>query len=95
MKKMTIILMIFVTGLFVVQSCTTDPYTREKQTSRTVWGSVIGGAAGAAAGAATGRDSESRRKRALIGLGIGALAGSRGRLHGPPEFAQAAARPRA
>jgi len=75
MKKMTIILMIFVTGLFVFQSCTTDPYTREKQTSRTVWGSVIGGAAGAAAGAATGRDSESRRKRALIGLGIGALAG--------------------
>lgn len=75
MKKTTIILMIFVTGLFAVQSCTTNPYTRERQTSRTVWGSVIGGAAGAAAGAATGRDSESRRKRALIGLGVGALAG--------------------
>ncbi len=75
MKKTTIILMMLVTAVFAVQSCTTDPYTREGQTSRTVWGSVIGGAAGAAAGAATGRDSESRRKRALIGLGVGALAG--------------------
>lgn len=74
-KTTTFILLILVTGLPAVQSCTTDPYTREQQTSRTVWGSVIGGAAGAAAGAATGRDSESRRKRALIGLGIGALAG--------------------
>ncbi|MCK9264049.1 MAG: OmpA family protein [Desulfomonilia bacterium] len=74
-KTTTFILLILVTGLPAVQSCTTDPYTRERQTSRTVWGSVIGGAAGAAAGAATGRDSESRRKRALIGLGIGALAG--------------------
>jgi outer membrane protein OmpA-like peptidoglycan-associated protein len=75
MKKTTIILMILVTAVFAVQSCTTDPYSRERRTSRTVWGSVIGGAAGAAAGAATGRDSESRRKRALIGLGVGALAG--------------------
>ncbi len=75
MKKTTIFLTILVTAVFAVQSCTTDPYTRERQTSRTVWGSVIGGAAGAAAGAATGRDSESRRKRALIGLGVGALAG--------------------
>lgn len=74
-KTTTFILLILVTGLPAVQSCTTDPYTRERQTSRTVWGSVIGGAAGAAAGAATGRDSESRRKRALIGLGVGALAG--------------------
>lgn len=74
-KTTTFILLILVTGLPAVQSCTTDPYTREQQTSRTVWGSVIGGAAGAAAGAATGRDSESRRKRALIGLGVGALAG--------------------
>ena len=75
MKKTTIILMILVTAVFAVQSCTTDPYSRERRTSRTVWGSVIGGAAGAAAGAATGRDSESRRERALIGLGVGALAG--------------------
>jgi len=75
MKRTSIILMIFMIGIFTVQSCTTDPYTRERQTSRTVWGSIIGGAAGAAAGAATGSDSESRRKRALIGLGVGALAG--------------------
>lgn len=75
MKKASTILVTIILGIFVLQSCTTSPYTGEKKTSKTVWGSVIGGAAGAAAGAATGRDSESRRKRALIGAGVGALAG--------------------
>jgi outer membrane protein OmpA-like peptidoglycan-associated protein len=75
MKKASSILVIIILGIFVLQSCTTNPYTGERKTSKTVWGSVIGGAAGAAAGAATGRDSESRRKRALIGAGVGALAG--------------------
>lgn len=75
MKKASSVCMIIILGIFVLQSCTTNPYTGQRQTSKTVWGSVIGGAAGAAAGAATGRDSESRRKRALIGAGVGALAG--------------------
>ncbi|HQJ09769.1 MAG TPA: OmpA family protein [Deltaproteobacteria bacterium] len=55
--------------------CTTDPFTGEKKMSKTGWGSIIGGVGGAALGAATGHDSESRRKRALIGAGVGALAG--------------------
>jgi len=76
MKKASSLLAIVLLGIFALQSCTTDPYTGERKTRKTVWGSVIGGAAGAAAGAATGRDSESRRKRALIGAGIGALAGA-------------------
>lgn len=75
MKKAYLLITMVIMGVFVLQSCTTDPYTGERKTRKTVWGSVIGGAAGAAAGAATGRDSESRRKRALIGAGVGALAG--------------------
>lgn len=75
MKKASSTLIIVILAIFALQSCTTSPYTGERKTSKTVWGSVIGGAAGAAAGAATGRDSESRRKRALIGAGVGALAG--------------------
>ena len=75
MKRATVVLIMLITAIFTVQACTTDPYTRERQAGKTVWGAVIGGAAGAAAGAATGRDSESRRKRALIGLGVGTLAG--------------------
>ncbi len=75
MKKALFLLIFFLMGAVALQSCTTNPYTGERQTRKAVWGSVIGGAAGAAAGAVTGRDSESRRKRALIGAGVGALAG--------------------
>lgn len=75
MTKISPIFLIIVLGTFILQSCTTDPYTGERKTRKAVWGSVIGGAAGAAAGAATGKDSEQRRKRALIGAGVGALAG--------------------
>jgi outer membrane protein OmpA-like peptidoglycan-associated protein len=75
MKKASALLVVLLLLVFAFPSCTTNPYTGQKQTSKTVWGSVIGGAAGAAAGAATGKDSEARRKRALIGAGVGALAG--------------------
>lgn len=75
MKQAFFTLAVLLLGAFALQSCATDPYTGQKKTSKTVWGSAIGGAAGAAAGAATGRNSESRRKRALIGAGVGALAG--------------------
>ncbi len=61
---------------FLVGGCATDPYTGERKMSKTAWGSIIGAAGGAAVGAATGRDSESRRKRALIGAGVGGLAGA-------------------
>jgi outer membrane protein OmpA-like peptidoglycan-associated protein len=52
-----------------------DPYTQEKEVSKTTKGAVIGGITGAVAGILTGDDSRERRKRALIGAGAGALAG--------------------
>ena len=60
--------------------CTTNPYSGDKQVSKTVKGAGIGAAAGAAAGLAVGAvsgktKSKQLRKRALIGAGIGALAG--------------------
>ena len=60
----------------LVGGCATDPYTGERKMSKTAWGSIIGAAGGAAVGAATGHDSESRRKRALIGAGVGGLSGA-------------------
>jgi outer membrane protein OmpA-like peptidoglycan-associated protein len=49
---------------------TTDPYTGEKQVSKTTIGGGIGAAGGAVVGAIAGG-----RKGALIGAGIGAIAG--------------------
>lgn len=60
----------------VVAGCyTTEPYTGQRQVSKTAKGAGIGAAAGAVVGLITGDDSRERRKRALIGAGIGALAG--------------------
>jgi outer membrane protein OmpA-like peptidoglycan-associated protein len=61
----------------VVAGCTTtDPYTGEKQISKTTGGAVIGALAGAAGGLVvanqTGADP---RAAALIGAGIGGLTG--------------------
>ncbi len=75
MKRISVVCLVLITGAFVLQACTTDPYTGQRKMSKTAWGSIIGAASGAAVGAATGRDSESRRKRALMGAGVGALAG--------------------
>jgi outer membrane protein OmpA-like peptidoglycan-associated protein len=54
---------------------TTDPYTGGRTVSKTTKGAGIGAAVGAVAGILTGDDSRDRRKRALIGAGVGALAG--------------------
>jgi outer membrane protein OmpA-like peptidoglycan-associated protein len=63
-----------VTG--IVSGCmTTNPYTGEKEVSKTTKGAGIGALAGAAVGALTGDNSKERRKRALLGAGVGALAG--------------------
>jgi outer membrane protein OmpA-like peptidoglycan-associated protein len=60
----------------VLVACTTlDPYTGEKETSKSTKGAIIGAASGAVAGVISGDDSRERRKRALIGAGVGALAG--------------------
>lgn len=57
----------------LIAGCTTNPFTGEKQVSKTATGAAIGAATGAAIGALTGRD---RAKRAAIGAGAGALAGA-------------------
>jgi len=65
--------MISVLGL---SACTTlDPYTREEQTSSATKGAVAGAVTGAVIGLISGDDAVERRQRALIGAGVGALAG--------------------
>lgn len=61
--------------LLVLTACTTNPYTGERQVSKTAKGAGIGAAVGAVIGALTGDDADERRKRALIGAGAGAIAG--------------------
>ncbi|MBT8143413.1 MAG: OmpA family protein [Gammaproteobacteria bacterium] len=71
---------LFVLALVVAiggTACTTiNPYTREEQTSKAVKGAAIGAAVGAVAGIISGDDSRERRKRALIGAGLGGLTGA-------------------
>jgi outer membrane protein OmpA-like peptidoglycan-associated protein len=65
-----------VLGLASHVACTTDPYTGERQVSKTAAGAAIGGAAGAATGAAIGAATGGNRgKRAGIGAAAGAAAG--------------------
>lgn len=52
-----------------------DPYTGEPETSKAAKGAIIGAAAGAVVGLVSGDDAVERRQRALIGAGVGALAG--------------------
>jgi outer membrane protein OmpA-like peptidoglycan-associated protein len=60
----------------VVSACsTTNPYTREQQTSKATYGAATGAVGGALIGLLTGGDSKARRKQALVGAGVGALAG--------------------
>lgn len=54
---------------------TTDPYTGEQKTSKTVKGAGIGAVAGAVLGAATGDNSKDRRERALKGAVLGGAVG--------------------
>lgn len=54
---------------------TLDPYTQESKTSRASKGAMIGAAAGVVAGLISGDDAVERRQHAMIGAGIGALAG--------------------
>jgi len=58
-------------------ACTTiDAYTREEQVSHAQRQAVIGAAVGGAVGLITGDSSVERKKRALVGAGLGALAGA-------------------
>ena len=72
----TKIILSAVTLSLALSACQTiDPYTREEKTSNATKGAAIGAAAGVVAGLISGDDSRERRERALIGAGIGALAG--------------------
>ena len=65
-----------VAALTGIVGCETlDPYTQESKTSSSTKGAVIGAVAGAVVGLASGDDAVERRQRALIGAGVGALAG--------------------
>lgn len=74
-RSAKIILAMTVMTVFVSGCKTLDAYTREEKTSGTTKGALIGAAAGAVVGLITGDDAVERRQHALIGAGIGALAG--------------------
>lgn len=62
-----------IVSLAVLAGCTTDPFTGERQISKTAIGGAIGAATGAAIGAIA--DKENRGRGAAIGAGVGVLAG--------------------
>ena len=62
---------ILLSSLFLNACTTVDPYTREEKTSNAVKGTAIGALSGAVVGVIAGDN----RKSALIGAGVGALAG--------------------
>lgn len=74
-RSTKIILAMTVMTVFVTGCKTLDAYTREEKTSSTTRGALIGAAAGVVAGLISGDDAVERRQHALIGAGIGALAG--------------------
>ncbi len=69
------ILALAVLTVFVSACTTLDPYTREEKTSSATKGALMGAAAGAVVGLISGDDALERRQHAMIGAGIGALAG--------------------
>lgn len=69
------IISIMLLGIWIT-SCTTNPYTGEREASNTAKGAGIGAALGAVVGVLSGDDADERRKRALIGAGVGALGGT-------------------
>ena len=62
--------------VIISTACTTlDPYTGEKETSKATKGALLGAISGAVIGLITGDNAVERRQHALIGAGIGAIAG--------------------
>ena len=74
-RSQKLILAIAVMTVFVSGCKTLDAYTREEKTSSATKGALMGAAAGAVVGLISGGDAVERRQHALIGAGIGALAG--------------------
>lgn len=74
-RSLKIILAMTVFSVFVSGCKTLDAYTRDEKTSSATKGALIGAAAGVVVGLISGDDAVERRQHALIGAGIGALAG--------------------
>lgn len=74
-RSQKLILALAVSTVFVSGCKTLDAYTREEQTSSATKGALIGAAAGVVAGLISGDDAVERRQHAMIGAGLGALAG--------------------
>lgn len=68
-------ILVIATAILLAACQTLDPYTQESKTSSATKGALIGAAAGAVVGLVSGDDAVERRQHALIGAGIGALAG--------------------
>ena len=67
---------VMASAAIVLAGCSTlDPYTGESKTSNATKGAIIGAVSGAVVGLVSGDDSVERRQRALIGAGVGGLAG--------------------
>lgn len=60
----------------LLAGCTTNPYTGEREASNKARFAGMGAAIGAVFGVLSGDDADERRKNALIGAGVGALAGT-------------------
>lgn len=74
LKSLSRTILIILTTIAFVGCTTTDPYTGEKQTTKSTTGALFGAFAGALLGAAT--SSKNDRKKAMVkGAGIGAIAG--------------------
>ncbi len=63
------------TSVLVAGCMTYDPYTGEKEVSKTTKGAAIGAGVGVAVGLITGDSSSERKKRALLLGAAGGLAG--------------------
>jgi len=74
-KKLKVIATLTMAAMLMTACTTYNPYTREAQTSKATKGAIIGAVSGAVVGVLTGDDSRERRKRALIGAGVGGIAG--------------------
>ena len=72
MKKFTVCTIAALT----LAACTTDPFTGQRQVSKTAIGAGAGAAVGALGGLLVGKSTDaSTRKSVLIGAGLGALTG--------------------
>ena len=74
-RSTNIILAMTIFAMFVSGCKTLDAFTRDEKTSSATKGALIGAAAGVVVGLISGDDAVERRQHALIGAGIGALAG--------------------